>query len=200
MNKNGILTTSEEIQSAKGYLYKLPTEDISFKGRLDSRSWGKRNCLVCNFTSESGSKIKLLGYRHKGICGNIYGPRQEEEINWGDSVSEGQIFLCTVRMSKTGSGLSYWMSAELISEKIDIPLEINNSEIVDRYPERLPKGYICREDLFKSDIPSPDKTILLLYHQYGNLRDVRYRCSKSNQFILEILNKYGFDIDVIRKE
>lgn len=41
MNRNCILTTREEVAASHASEYLFPTEDMTIKGTLDSRSWGQ---------------------------------------------------------------------------------------------------------------------------------------------------------------
>jgi hypothetical protein len=109
MNTNGVLTTKAEVKNSGGSEYLFPTEDMTFKGKLDSRSWGKKFCLVCNFTAEDGRKIKLIGFGRKEAYGNVYGPKKCQ-FNFADDWVEGMIFTCTVRINSKGRHV--WVSAE----------------------------------------------------------------------------------------
>lgn len=103
------MTTKEEVTASGANQYRFPTKDTVFKGRLDSRSWGKNCSLVCNFTASDGRKIKLIGYRHNGVYEHIYGPKKGE-FNFTDDFLEGMTFTCTVKMNNKGRHV--WEKAE----------------------------------------------------------------------------------------
>ena len=109
MYRNGFLTTKQEVAAVKPSEYLFPTEDMTFKGTLDSRCWEKKNFVVCNFTAENGSKIKLIAYLRKEATGNTYSPKKCA-FNFADEWVEGLSFVCTVRMN--GNGRHVWVSAE----------------------------------------------------------------------------------------
>ena len=100
MNQNGVLTTKKEVASSGGSEYQFPEEEMTFKGRLDSRSWGKKFNLVCNFTAEDGRKWK---------DGNVYAPKNCV-YNFAEDWLEGMSFVCTIK--KNGKGRYVWVSAE----------------------------------------------------------------------------------------
>lgn len=109
MNKNGVLTSKREVSLSGASEYQFPTEDVAFTGRLDSRSWGKKFCLVCNFTADDGKKYKLIAYGNRGHYGNVYGPKGCA-YDFAEKGLEGCKFTCTVRMNSRGRHT--WVSAE----------------------------------------------------------------------------------------
>lgn len=109
MNNKGVLTTKKEVKSFNGFDYQFPTKDVTFIGSLDSRSWGKKFCLVCNFTADDGRKYKLIAYGRRGTNGNVYGPK-DCIYNFADASMEGQKFICTIKINSEGRHV--WVSAE----------------------------------------------------------------------------------------
>lgn len=110
MNQNGVLTTKKEVASSGGSEYQFPEEEMTFKGRLDSRSWGKKFNLVCNFTAEDGRKWKLIAFgRRSHHDGNVYAPKNCV-YNFAEDWLEGMSFVCTIK--KNGKGRYVWVSAE----------------------------------------------------------------------------------------
>ena len=109
MENNRPLTSSRDLNISRTPEYLPPTEAMTFKGTLDSRSLGKKNSLVCNFTAEDGRKIKLTTYLRKEAIGDTYSPKNCA-YNFADEFVDGLSFVCTVKV--TGKGRPVWISAK----------------------------------------------------------------------------------------